>query len=481
MSHVERIDLEQARKRAKELLREWRADGRRAQLADAQRETARSLGFTSWPAMVEALGAVRTSTAERAARFVLRATSPAVRQAEALLASYPEIAHDGLYPALVLGDASRVEAAVDREPDLATRAGGPRDWVPLLYVCHSRFLGGERTEGLVSTARLLLDRGADANVGDPTPLYGAAGVAHEPRLTRLLLDAGADPNDGESLYHATEARDTECLRLLVERGANVTVGVLMHKLDSVDDVDGVRLLLEHLDISGAMFGRHHGQLWVGASPLHQAVLRGRSPGVVRLLLERGAEVEAVDGAGRTPYALAIATARTELAQLLAAHGARADHDPIDALVGACLRGDETTARRLAHLRDRLRPIDHEAVATAVRAGDVTATRLMLELGFDPNVPGELQATPLHFAAADGRPDLVGILLEHGANVDAVASHIDEQSTPLAWAVYASAGSAARDHATVVEHLVAAGAGVDSWMLGEADEEVAEVLREHAGA
>ncbi|HHJ2062790.1 TPA: DUF1835 domain-containing protein, partial [Pseudomonas aeruginosa] len=52
-----RINLEQQRKRAKELLRQWRRDpasrtgppGQEPRLADAQRQVARELGFASWP------------------------------------------------------------------------------------------------------------------------------------------------------------------------------------------------------------------------------------------------------------------------------------------------------------------------------------------------------------------------------------------------------------------------------------------------
>src|SRR5216117_3252138 len=48
---VMNIDLEQARKRAKELVKA----GRAAKLADAQREIARSLGYPGWSALVHAL------------------------------------------------------------------------------------------------------------------------------------------------------------------------------------------------------------------------------------------------------------------------------------------------------------------------------------------------------------------------------------------------------------------------------------------
>jgi ankyrin repeat protein len=82
-----------------------------------------------------------------------------------------------------------------------TTPGGPRNWAPILYVCHSVY-------GSADAARALLARGADPNAtfenehGDMSALYGAAGVLHDPELTRALLEAGANPDDGESVYHS---------------------------------------------------------------------------------------------------------------------------------------------------------------------------------------------------------------------------------------------------------------------------------------
>ena len=177
---------------------------------------------------------------DRARQLVEEATNGRRDHAEALLALDPELGREGLDAALVLGEAERVRAALARDPGLATRPGGARDWLPLLYPCHSAFLGGERTDGLVECARALLEAGADPDsswqhpeFGSLGALYGAAGVAHEPRMTRLLLEAGADPNDDESVYHATETGDDVCLRLLLAAGARVEgTNALAHCLDA---------------------------------------------------------------------------------------------------------------------------------------------------------------------------------------------------------------------------------------------------------
>jgi ankyrin repeat protein len=81
--------------------------------------------------------------------------------------------------------------------------------------------------GAEATARLLLERGADADGG---ALHAAAGGAR-PALVRLLLEAGADvdrrePDTGRAPLHAAVAAgsggdSTEVVRVLLSAGADV--------------------------------------------------------------------------------------------------------------------------------------------------------------------------------------------------------------------------------------------------------------------
>jgi hypothetical protein len=329
------VDLARARRGAKALLRVARAGdaaarerivtaqptaaGRALRLADAQLAIARALGARSWPALVREGQARAVVRGERARTLVEWATSARSDDAGALLALDPGLARAALDAALVLGDAERVGAALADDPGVARRALGARGWEPLLYVAYSAFLGGERTDGLVDCARLLLGAGADPNAAwedaelEPmTALHGAAGLAHEPRMTALLLDAGADPDDGRSLRIAAGAEDPACLELLLDAGATLHRAMALAHAAQRGALRTARLLLE----------RGPEQWGERENALQWAVRPEASVDMVRLLVEHGADLEAsFDGSGRTPYGVAVRSGRPDLAELLASLGA----------------------------------------------------------------------------------------------------------------------------------------------------------------
>src|SRR3954469_10489266 len=96
------IDLDQARRRAKELLRAARAGDpdalaqlradRAPRLADAQRAVAGELGFASWPALVAHVEAAQGNREERRRRLVQAALGGRRDRVERLLDHDPDLA-----------------------------------------------------------------------------------------------------------------------------------------------------------------------------------------------------------------------------------------------------------------------------------------------------------------------------------------------------------------------------------------------------
>jgi ankyrin repeat protein len=429
-----RIDLEQARKRAKELVREGRAE----KLADAQRMVARDLGYASWPRLVHA---VQPPTVEH---VVDAALGDWPDRALEMLEAAPEL-RDDPWVALCLGDTSKISDV--------NAPGGPRRAAPLLYVCISSV-----ADDPIAAVRDLLARGADPNIGSGpewTPLSAACGRHRDPELARVLLEAGASPNDNDSLYHAMEA-PIECAELLFAHGAEANgTNALAHALD-YDRLEPVRLLLDN-----------------GADPnelpnLHHAVKRGRSPEFLRLLVERGADLSMRDHRGKTAYAHAVRRGRLDLAEALAQVGSPTEVDPVDEVIGAVARGERP--RRPVELDADAR----DALVDAAMEGSLEA----VVAAYGTEIRGNLGGTLLHHAAWLGRPELVRRLIELGADVD---SRADTQwDTPLGWCAHGSRHVGGDlDYVGVAEALVGAGARIEPQDVEMAVEPLESWLTAHS--
>lgn len=116
------------------------------------------------------------------------------------------------------------------------------------------------------------------------------------------------------------------------------------------------------------------------------------------------------------------------------------------------------------------------MASAAAEGDVAAVRALLDEGLDVNAEvGEGAATALHIAARKGRKEVVSLLLERGAKVDALKNY---EWAPIHDATYYG-------HFDVVVALLKAGADPNlrtsegrtayGWAVAREHPEVAEIL------
>jgi ankyrin repeat protein len=492
------LDLEQARRLAKERLRTARRgevvlrSDREPRLADAQRSVANELGFPSWPALVAHVHATGGDRAERAVRLVEEALAGRADRAEALLAADPSLARAGLDVALVLGDAGAVAAALAADPGIVHRELPGPGRRPLSCACHSALLSpsSPRAPGVRRVVELLLDAGADPNetfeneYGAMPVLYGAAGVAHDPETTRLLLDRGANPDDGESVYHSIEAEDTTCLEILLERGATVRDTNALG--NAIRKPPFVRVLLER------------GDLRPSDPELRDAMLWAREDEVAELLISHGADLEARDRDGLTPYSRAARMGDHSMMALLERAGADTGADPVAAWLGAVVRGDAGAADRPSRsdvaaaaphggpasrrAGSAWRRTDAELLPIFASAGSDDAVERLLEVGIPLHARGIDEGTALHYAGMWGRASTVELLLARGAEPNVMAGPREHPSNALGWTAWGSRaldadGERVEGYVAAARALLAAGASVSDGMAEIAADDVAVLLED----
>ncbi len=422
MSHLpEHPDLDQARRKAKELLHaakrgEPAAVDRLAAvsapltLAGAQLALARELGQPSWPRLVREIEARNASIPEQVERFLRFSVNMQIGAAVRLLDESPSLAESGFPAAVVLGDADRVQAELRRDPGAATRVDPGSGWSALHLACASRFhLDPARAPGLVAVVRLLLDGGADIDAE-------TAGS----RCWRPLECA---------VTSANSSRNNEpIIRLLLDRGAPVRSETLLGSLYAAGGTWCLELLTTYATGSPELF----------TEALVEAVA-GANLEAIAILLAAGADPDAPGADGRSARRRALTAGVAATASLLGGGG----DDPADQLLEAILRGDAAAAGSLAEavpgLVDRVVASEPAALVAAAEHGNVAAVASMLDLGFPIDARREDTdddgATALHAAAWAGSAETVALLLDRGADLRACDTRW--QSQPLVWALVGS--------------------------------------------
>jgi ankyrin repeat protein len=292
----ERASYEYLKKLAKERLTLMRERNPSAKLAEAQLAIARQYGFSSWRAL----------------------------KAEMDLRRAPNVA--GFTRACAAGDLNTLRDLLQKDPALS----------------RERVAGG--TTGLhvavrhPEAVRLLIEDGADPNardVGDnATPLHFAAGAGILESV-RILLDAGADVHgsgdlhNGEVIGWAARQGNEAVVNLLLERGARHHILSAM----ALRDRDLVQKLVEQNPDSllrrRSRFENMQTVVHAAFAPPDGLGFLAGQPdyGMLELLIELGADIEATDDKGRTPLAVALLRGDHEAIHLLRAAGAKEPPTP----------------------------------------------------------------------------------------------------------------------------------------------------------
>ena len=232
--------------------------------------------------------------------------------------------------------------------------------------------------------------------------------------------------------------------------------------------------------------------------------------VVKLLVDRGANVNLPDTDGYTSLMAACSMGNQKIARLLIDKGADVNAVELtygmSALQSACEAGDEKIVDLLLKQGADVNHIDkyggncleeaacygHRAIVEKLRAkglssdwplhvacgiGDLEQVTKLLAEGTKADEPNDgWKNTPLHFAACGGHAEVAKLLLEHGATLDA-------ENVLGAQPLHASAGA---DTLEVAKWLVEQGVNVNatdengSTPLDWAGEEVYEFLEQNGG-
>ncbi len=228
-----------------------------------------------------------------------------------------------------------------------------------------------------------------------TPIYIAAFRGYMKQMIPLLLQFGANPSPPPNqrmetpLSIARERNLRQTAEMLIRAGArddDLSRGAEIRYLTIKRDTKTLTTRLQefpHLVNARNAFGQ---------TPLTFAVLDGQPDSTTAItLLKLGADPNATNNFGGTPYSMAVDLERTNAVTLLQQHGAK-----------------ENAVSRSAPLR------------IAVRKNLLLEAKTLLQEHPEMvNATDDLRRTPLHLACAEAGLPVVGLLLERGADVRAL--------------------------------------------------------------
>ncbi|KAJ5242648.1 uncharacterized protein N7469_000975 [Penicillium citrinum] len=273
-------------------------------------------------------------------------------------------------------------------------------------------------------------------------------------LIEKVLNGGVSPDkDGDfyPLYEAVSQRDIESLRLLLVFQANPNISDAQGKtplLLTVEQgfVDGATLLLKYgadanyranakieSPLSCAISRRNiklvQAMLANGGNPNDNApsgttllidLIRKRAPEqLLEILLEAGCDLNRKDNNGKTALCEAIHDDQSRIVSILLDHNANPNLPGPEHPLWPAVYRPACLSILLARGADTHKTPGIMEQATSVN--NIDAVRVLLQAGISPNSKKDGTYTPLCSAIRDDRPDIITLLLSHGADPNLMAS------------------------------------------------------------
>ena len=222
------------------------------------------------------------------------------------------------------------------------------------------------------------------------------------------FDPGFFHNPDGILVHITQNGNAECLQELAKMGVNIN----KYEGDShqqplflgkvLKNPACVEILLEN----GAEVNALNK---VERNVLHVAVIEKAPIATVELLLKNGVDVNQKDRYGSTSLLYA-STTTTDCVRLLLEHGA-----------------DTNLTNQLGQspLMLSIRPPNRKRTHCDI-------PKLLLDTGADVNAKDKFQRSPLHYTSSYKNPDVAALFIDHGANINCVD---ESNQTPLMFSIF----------------------------------------------
>ncbi|HSF09133.1 MAG TPA: ankyrin repeat domain-containing protein [Nitrospirales bacterium] len=179
----------------------------------------------------------------------------------------------------------------------------------------------------------------------------------------------------------------------------------------------------------------------GATPLHFSARSGQFT-ITRLLLQKGADPEAIYQSEWTPLHFAAKGGHVDIADLLLQHGA-----PVDGFKGNIhplhIAVQEHHHRMASFLLAHGATVKSSfkegwtALHIAAQTGDADMTRLLLDSGAPIDATNTIGLTPLHSAALSGQRNLTHYLLSRGATCSLPSQPLQSSTSATFGQLYAA--------------------------------------------